>query len=41
MQSDRRSDPRRRDYYRHFTTISTRWADNDAYGHVNNTVYHA
>ena len=41
MQSDRRSDPRRRDYYRHFTTITTRWADNDAYGHVNNTVYHA
>ena len=26
--------------YRHFTTISTRWADNDAYGHVNNTVYY-
>ena len=32
--------PLRRDAYRHFTTISTRWADNDAYGHVNNTVYY-
>ena len=33
--------PRRRDAYRHFTTITTRWLDNDAYGHVNNTVYYA
>ena len=32
--------PRGRDAYRHFTTITTRWADNDAYGHVNNTVYY-
>jgi len=32
--------PLARDAYRHFTTISTRWADNDAYGHVNNTVYY-
>ena len=32
--------PLRRDAYRHFTTITTRWADNDAYGHVNNTVYY-
>ena len=31
--------PLGREAYRHFTTISTRWADNDAYGHVNNTVY--
>jgi acyl-CoA thioester hydrolase len=23
-----------------WTTFSTRWADNDAYGHVNNTVYY-
>ncbi|WP_084607754.1 acyl-CoA thioesterase [Sphingomonas jaspsi] len=36
-----RPEPRRRDAYRHFTTITTRWADNDAYGHVNNTVYYA
>ena len=31
---------RSRDAYRHFTLITTRWADNDAYGHVNNTVYY-
>ncbi len=29
-----------RDAYRSFTTIATRWADNDAYGHVNNIVYY-
>ena len=33
--------PRGRDAYCHFTAITTRWADNDAYGHVNNTVYYA
>ena len=32
--------PLGRDAYRDFTTINTRWADNDAYGHVNNTVYY-
>lgn len=26
--------------YRHLYTMETRWADNDAYGHVNNTVYY-
>jgi acyl-CoA thioester hydrolase len=36
-----RPEPRGRDAYRHFATITTRWADNDAYGHVNNTVYYA
>ncbi len=25
----------------HFLTISTRWMDNDIYGHVNNVVYYA
>jgi len=34
------SDRRGRDAYRWFMTIATRWADNDAYGHVNNTVYY-
>jgi len=29
-----------RDAYRHFIIIATRWADNDAYGHVNNTIYY-
>ena len=32
--------PRGRDDYRWFMTIATRWADNDAYGHVNNTVFY-
>ena len=36
-----RAEPRGRAAYRHFTTISMRWADNDAYGHINNTVYYA
>ena len=33
--------PRPRGDYRHFTSITTRWADNDAYGHVNNVVYYS
>lgn len=36
-----RPEPRGRGAYRHATMITTRWADNDAYGHVNNTVYYA
>ena len=32
--------PRGRDAYRYFITVATRWADNDAYGHVNNTVFY-
>ncbi len=31
---------RSRSAYRHWTPITTRWHDNDAYGHVNNTVYY-
>ena len=31
---------RGRDSYRWYMTIATRWADNDAYGHVNNTVFY-
>ncbi len=27
--------------YRAFRAITTRWADNDVYGHVNNVVYYA
>ena len=30
-----------RDDYRWSTPITTRWADNDVYGHVNNVVYYA
>lgn len=29
-----------RSAYRHWQAIQTRWADNDAYGHVNNTVHY-
>ncbi len=35
-----RQDPRGREAYRYFATISTRWADNDAYGHINNAVFY-
>jgi acyl-CoA thioester hydrolase len=34
------AEARQRGAYRHFTRIATRWADNDAYGHVNNTVHY-
>jgi acyl-CoA thioester hydrolase len=27
--------------YRHFLSITTRWMDNDVYGHVNNVVYYS
>ena len=30
-----------RSAYRHFSRITTRWSDNDAYGHVNNVVYYS
>ena len=33
--------PSPRGAYRAFRTISTRWMDNDAYGHVNNVVYYS
>lgn len=33
--------PTPRSDYAHFSEIATRWADNDAYGHVNNVVYYA
>src|SRR5262245_19619486 len=35
-----REAPHRRAEYRHFLPITTRWLDNDAYGHVNNIVYY-
>jgi acyl-CoA thioester hydrolase len=35
------SPPRPRSAYRAWRTIPTRWADNDAYGHVNNVVHYA
>ena len=27
--------------YRHFTQITTRWGDQDPYGHINNVVYYS
>lgn len=30
-----------RDEYRHFTTLTTRWSDNDSYGHLNNVIYYS
>lgn len=37
--SEEREPPHQRAGYRHFHRITTRWMDNDAYGHVNNVVY--
>lgn len=36
---DPKSEPR--DAYRHFLSITTRWMDNDVYGHVNNVNYYS
>lgn len=36
-----RLQPETRDDYRHFLPISTRWMDNDVYGHLNNVVYYS
>lgn len=35
-----RDTPKTRDHFRHFLAITTRWSDNDVYGHVNNVVYY-
>lgn len=36
-----RATPERRQNYRHFREITTRWMDNDVYQHVNNVVYYS
>lgn len=36
-----RPQPEPRSAYKAFRPISTRWSDNDAYGHVNNVVYYS
>ena len=36
-----RPTPQPRSAYRVFRPITTRWADNDVYGHVNNVVYYS
>ncbi len=33
--------PTERDYYARFYPITTRWMDNDIYGHVNNVTYYS
>ena len=35
-----RPTPNSLDSYPHHLTLQTRWADNDVYGHVNNSVYY-
>ena len=36
-----RPEPGRRSAYRAFRTITTRWLDNDLYGHMNNVVHYS
>ncbi|WP_208721447.1 acyl-CoA thioesterase [Corallococcus aberystwythensis] len=35
------SDAQTADRYRYFLPITTRWMDNDAYGHINNVTYYS
>jgi acyl-CoA thioester hydrolase len=41
MTGDQRPTPDARTAYRHFRAISTRWMDNDVFGHINNVVYYS
>ena len=41
MGQDGDRQPASRDDYHHFTGLTTRWSDNDSYGHLNNVVYYA
>jgi acyl-CoA thioester hydrolase len=41
MSAQSRPQPLAREHYRAFRSITTRWMDNDAYGHVNNVVYYS
>ena len=36
-----RQEPEHRTAYHYFRRITTRWMDNDVYGHVNNVVYYS
>ncbi|HEX7891126.1 MAG TPA: thioesterase family protein [Ramlibacter sp.] len=40
-ESHAKPQPEGREGYKAFRAISTRWMDNDAYGHVNNVVYYS
>tara|TARA_S200000501_G_scaffold368476_1_gene406374 strand:+ start:1166 stop:1597 length:432 start_codon:yes stop_codon:yes gene_type:complete len=35
-----RQKPKNRNQFKYFQKISTRWSDNDVYGHVNNVIYY-
>ena len=39
--TEKKPQPEARGAYRAFQDITTRWMDNDAYGHVNNVVYYS
>ena len=39
--ADHDQDKATRAHYRRFVPITTRWSDNDAYGHVNNVTYYS
>ena len=41
MSDSPKPQPEPRSAYKAFRTISTRWMDNDVYGHVNNVVYYS
>jgi acyl-CoA thioester hydrolase len=41
MSANARPQAQPRDHYRVFRPITTRWMDNDVYGHVNNVVYYS
>ena len=41
MTSAQRPAPQPRASYKAFRTLTTRWMDNDVYGHVNNVIYYS
>ena len=41
MNTPARPQPEPRENYRAFRRITTRWMDNDQYGHVNNVIYYS
>lgn len=41
MNAPAKPHPEGRDAYKAFRSITTRWMDNDVYGHVNNVVYYS
>ena len=41
MNAPNKPQPEGREAYKAFRSISTRWMDNDVYGHVNNVVYYS